>query len=265
MRRISVTKIVAGASLVWLAVGLFLAGYSGYPDGCASRLPCLALNEWGDFLAGIFAPLAFFWLVAAVFIQSQELYAQRQELQANREEMRHQREVMKAQADEARKQAEFIGLQTAILSRQDEAAQVAQKNSDFEGALADLSNLIDLKLNGNHWLWGTTQNGDRTSLRFSTNNSGREELIRDLVKFFRYKTQAGHIPPFGVVRTELPVAKAIVGYIDRATEVASDCGNRHSAMLELFELPQLRKEMQSVIEETESAVANPKTASSDAV
>ena len=68
----------------------------------------LAWNAFGDFLAGLFAPLAFLWLFTATMIQSQELALQRQELVDNRT-------VAKAQADEARKQAEYIGEQTVIL------------------------------------------------------------------------------------------------------------------------------------------------------
>jgi hypothetical protein len=40
----------------------------------------MPLGEIGDPLAGIFAPLAFLWLVAAVLVQSQELQEQRKEL-----------------------------------------------------------------------------------------------------------------------------------------------------------------------------------------
>lgn len=45
---------------------------------------CLTPNEVGDLLAGAFAPVAFFWVAAAVFIQSQELKAQRLELRETR-------------------------------------------------------------------------------------------------------------------------------------------------------------------------------------
>ena len=34
------------------------------------------LNEWGDFLAGVFGPLALLWLVLGYFIQAKELRAQ---------------------------------------------------------------------------------------------------------------------------------------------------------------------------------------------
>lgn len=70
------------------------------------HLQCMPANEIGDFLAGAFAPLAFFWLVVTVLVQSQELKAQRHELQLTRAEFAATREVAKAQAAEAKKQAE---------------------------------------------------------------------------------------------------------------------------------------------------------------
>lgn len=40
----------------------------------------MKLNEFGDFLAGAFAPLAFFWFVIGYFQQGKELQLQREEL-----------------------------------------------------------------------------------------------------------------------------------------------------------------------------------------
>nr|WP_272211160.1 hypothetical protein [Marinicella sp. W31]MDC2877045.1 hypothetical protein [Marinicella sp. W31] len=73
---------------------------------------------WGDFLAGAFAPLAFVWLIAAVFIQSNELREQRAELKLTRREFELNRNVMESQAEEARRQAEYVGQQTAYLKEQ---------------------------------------------------------------------------------------------------------------------------------------------------
>ncbi len=42
--------------------------------------PFIRLNEWGDLLAGLFAPLAFLWLVVGYYQQGQELKAQVAEL-----------------------------------------------------------------------------------------------------------------------------------------------------------------------------------------
>ncbi|WP_025593065.1 hypothetical protein [Agrobacterium tumefaciens] len=82
----------------------------------------LGLNEWGDFVAGVAAPIAFIWLVVAVALQSIELREQRKELALTRAEFKYNRAVMKAQADEARKQAEFIEQQTSILKQNQETA-----------------------------------------------------------------------------------------------------------------------------------------------
>ncbi|TCR07356.1 hypothetical protein [Neorhizobium sp. JUb45] len=252
MRRPNVTQIVALTSVAWLGLALALALVSGYPEGCDQVLPCLALNEWGDTLAGVFAPLAFFWLVAAVFIQSKELQAQRLELQATRDEMRHQRKLMAAQADEARNQAAFIGAQTEILVRQDAAAQGAARNADFEGALADLANLVDLRWNGKNWLWGTAENGERGPLNWRTTNNGREEIIRDLTQFLSRKTVTGLKSPFGISSQELQVARAVLTYIDTASQAAADCSPRHVALLSLLEIPTLVNEIEQLIEQTES-------------
>lgn len=74
------------------------------------------LNSLGDFLAGLFAPVAFLWLVVTVFLQKQELSLTRQE-------MVDTRNVMIDQAAEAKAQKEFIEQQTAIMKRQADLAE----------------------------------------------------------------------------------------------------------------------------------------------
>lgn len=54
--------------------------YFSWADGRWSKLWNGEPNIFGDFLAGAFAPLAFLWLVIAVFLQKNELELQRQEL-----------------------------------------------------------------------------------------------------------------------------------------------------------------------------------------
>ncbi|MDA5241027.1 hypothetical protein EXN32_22470 [Agrobacterium tumefaciens] len=80
------------------------------------------LNSLGDFLAGLFAPVAFLWLVVTVFLQKQELALTRQE-------MVETREVMIEQAAEARAQKEFVEQQTAIMKRQADLAEESYKKS----------------------------------------------------------------------------------------------------------------------------------------
>ncbi len=48
------------------------------------------LNEWGDFLAGAFAPLALFWLVIGYFQHGQELRLNTKALKTQEEELRRQ-------------------------------------------------------------------------------------------------------------------------------------------------------------------------------
>ncbi|MDQ0420906.1 hypothetical protein J2045_001933 [Peteryoungia aggregata LMG 23059] len=105
-------------------------------------LACRSFNELGDFLSRAFAPVAFLWLVAAVFIQAQELRAQREELVMTRQELANSREVMKEQAEQARnqalqaqRQADFIGEQTENLRRQSEDAHRERQDRVFEELL----------------------------------------------------------------------------------------------------------------------------------
>lgn len=95
---------------------IFIAGASG------TVIERNNLNSLGDFLAGMFAPLAFLWLVVTVFLQKQELALTRQE-------MVDTRNVMIDQAAEAKAQKEFIEQQTAIMKRQADLAEISyQKN-----------------------------------------------------------------------------------------------------------------------------------------
>ena len=59
-----------------------------------SKAVLMSLNEWGDFLAGVSAPVALLWLVVGYFQHGQEL-------RLNTEALRHQQEELKRQAEEA--------------------------------------------------------------------------------------------------------------------------------------------------------------------
>ena len=66
----------------------------------------LALNEWGDFFAALFASLAFIWIVASVIIQGAELKDQRTEMarqaDALSQQARHiETELARAKSDAA--------------------------------------------------------------------------------------------------------------------------------------------------------------------
>ena len=111
--------VCAVISFFWLAA-IATIFFSAKPCAdCGTWLDthyyCRSPNEIGDFLAGGFAPLAFFWLVAAVLIQSKELKAQQEVLEATRKELVATREVANQQAKAAQEQATLAGEQISML------------------------------------------------------------------------------------------------------------------------------------------------------
>ena len=98
-------------TLGWMAIVFYLWQYSGIkkPD---------ELNEVGDFLAGVFAPLAFFWLVRGFYQQGKgleqnsiALNLQAQELQASTEALNLQVQEMKASVEQQKQMAEYQRLE----------------------------------------------------------------------------------------------------------------------------------------------------------
>lgn len=90
------TKFALRITYGWLAV---IGVYS------AVRFDKIFLKEpntLGDFLAGAFAPLAFFWLVVGYFLQRRELELQRHELEENRTVQSEQKVQMALQAEAIR-------------------------------------------------------------------------------------------------------------------------------------------------------------------
>lgn len=106
------SKIVAGIiSVIW---GLCIVVYI-YDSN--NTLRSLSLNELGDFLAGVFAPLAFLWLVVGYFQQSKEI-------SQNTEALAQQEKALMLQADELK-------------------ASVAQQTIIAEATREELAHLID--------------------------------------------------------------------------------------------------------------------------
>lgn len=82
---------------------------------------CRSINELGDFFAGAFAPLAFLWLVVAVFIQSRELKEQREELKLTNKEYALMRGEVTQTNKHIERQTEFMA---------DERSQQAETAED---------------------------------------------------------------------------------------------------------------------------------------
>jgi hypothetical protein len=110
---------------IWLfGVVIFLSRAHSFQE-----LDTLELNEFGDFLAGISAPIAFLWLIVAVLMQRQELQLQRLELQ-------HSRDVLKVQLDELRASAEQLDKQTKLITSQNESQHSKTDFDSWEKQLA---------------------------------------------------------------------------------------------------------------------------------
>lgn len=101
-------------------------------------LGCRSVNELGDTLAGAFAPVAFLWLMGAVFIQSQELKAQREELDETQEVMRAQLQVSLQQVEETKASTELFKKQTEILEKEQRLREQKEADSDFDQRLSAL-------------------------------------------------------------------------------------------------------------------------------
>ena len=84
---------------VMVAVSIFYIAAIGFLRGndAWELLRAGNLNELGDFLAGVFTPLAFGWLVYGYLLQSKELRLQREELTLTRKQLGKQTELLQEQ------------------------------------------------------------------------------------------------------------------------------------------------------------------------
>ncbi|WP_346400425.1 hypothetical protein [Pseudomonas syringae] len=90
----------------------------------------LKLNEFGDFLAGAFGPVAFLWLVLGFLQQGRELKLSTDALRLQAEELRHSVEQQRRMADAAVQQIHSAGQALEIQLQSAERAVTA----DFEVA-----------------------------------------------------------------------------------------------------------------------------------
>ncbi len=93
-----------GLGLILTLIGICLIIVPRFCDVWA-LLRTGRLNELGDFLAGVFTPVALGWLVYGYFLQKTELGLQRQELQQTRETLGQQVKVLQEQADAERQRS----------------------------------------------------------------------------------------------------------------------------------------------------------------
>lgn len=71
----------------------------------------MPLNEWGDFLAGMMAPLAFLWLIVGYSLQ-------RDELKRNTEALLFQKEELAKHTEELETHSELLAKSVAAQNKQ---------------------------------------------------------------------------------------------------------------------------------------------------
>lgn len=89
-------------SVIWLVVMSCIYWYSKPTD------TPLKPNEWGDFFAGAFAPLAFLWLVLGYLQQGEELKTSTKALQLQAEELKNSVEQQRALVEVSREQVDSL-------------------------------------------------------------------------------------------------------------------------------------------------------------
>lgn len=103
-----------GVTVLWLAFAAFMFFTQTRPE---------KLNEWGDFFAGYFAPLAFLWLVLGYLQQGEELKASTEALRLQAEELKNsvQQQSELVAVSRAQVQQESVALEEERERRRDAA------------------------------------------------------------------------------------------------------------------------------------------------
>ncbi|MGE8465280.1 MAG: hypothetical protein ACN6QE_03970 [Pseudomonas putida] len=137
--------------------------------GRADALLTMPLNEVGDFLAGAFGPVAFFWLVMGFLQQGEELRLSTTALEMQADELQQGTKALLLQAEELKNSVEQQSIMAAAATQQIEAQHRAleMQRSDRErallanftirtigfsggGAPGMVVNTVNLRNNGNH-------------------------------------------------------------------------------------------------------------------
>ncbi|WP_137753221.1 hypothetical protein [Sphingopyxis sp. L1A2A] len=132
-RTVRSNKLMIGGIVITITYLVIIAIYGWSSWGDAKNLK---LNELGDFLAGVFSPLAFLWLVLGYFQQGEELrhsadalWLQGQELQNSVTQQRQLVEVTREQLAHERETASAVEKRIAA---ENEAAELRAARSRID-------------------------------------------------------------------------------------------------------------------------------------
>lgn len=219
-KRPAITFWAGLGSVLWVSATVMFVYTSPLPEACAGPVRCMSLNEWGDFIAGVSAPLAFLWLVVAVFIQSHELSEQREELRLTRLEFKENRKVMNDQAEEARKQAEFIGIQTDLLQKRALDEERLRQEMKLEDALQELGLMIEQHLHQGDILTGIKLNGTRGGSPMFQRGNDRDGWIIAFAAYLHEFENTGLTRPFVVAAPKVAAVGRVYDLCRQLGEIA---------------------------------------------
>ena len=121
--------VMGALSILYIATILFLRSHDAW-----ELLRAGNLNELGDFLAGVFTPLAFGWLVYGYLLQSKEIRLQREELALTRKQLGKQTELLQEQVL-ADYQDSIPRLALRIASPEDWWRWIVENKGDYQSIL----------------------------------------------------------------------------------------------------------------------------------
>ena len=131
-------ELGAVVSLAWICIMVGVAVYNW------SIAQAMKPNEWGDFFAGFFAPLAFLWLVLGYLQQGDELQLSTKVLQLQAEELKNsveqQRELVEVTRQQLNGEREALHLER--LARQEAAKPlfvISNRGSSFSGGTSSFN------------------------------------------------------------------------------------------------------------------------------
>lgn len=243
--------IVAGALTTGLLVGAAVLGWKAHSGSCSEggTYACMTAADWGNFFAGIFAPVAFIWLVAAVWIQSQELAEQREEIRLTRLEFEENRLVMKEQANEARRQAELIGFQTDILKRQDSDRLDEQRQKNFSEEIQNLADLIHHNLSGVKLLVGKDQYGQENYTNFNKTARAKDDYILQFGEFIRRSlSELGIYGEYSIDPNVVDMIALASQMVDGIIVLGNATGSRGSMTLDRLKIAELSRSLTKMME-----------------
>lgn len=166
-----------GITLGWLGFALYLWFGSGISKPNQ-------LNGVGDFLAGMFAPVAFFWLVRGYYQQGEELKQNTEALKMQAEELKISNESLKQQVEEMSKSVEAQQDMFNLAEKQYKESLQERINQ-----VIPLLNLVGSKYNKTSDRGGTGQLEYKFNLTLEIQNQSIKNL--KITSNFWWITQSG--------------------------------------------------------------------------